>query len=422
MTEKETLSKKVEIVYKALQKKSRWYTGLSIKKYLQQEIFNLQPDFKNHSILAGRWSAYCHYSEIPAFNNLLDKNHINFDSRVIVHPLLPDYLVAELLKKTKNITSLDIEKSTLSINPDLILKKAQEENIDAVILYGFNGLYGNISKTAKLLKPLTIPTIFVVDNFDINSSLLEAFESIELGSVLWSFGDSFWDDQLDTVMEYKLKTHTWFTSWHIETRTLSLLEYHLSESHQLYIQVIEAFLYLLQSKVSNGLGQKIKQLATNKFYLSSEFSSPSEAQQLISAKYNKMFYSAVPDLVFDLQLETPVNYIDYGHAEQVLQSSSEIQIQSKNLYDYFIKQLPIRPKNSLEIPDYLLGQAYLKYTILTTEANHWYQLLSQKGTIIETFPPLHPIFADDKNLVNSQAVVNYGLMIDVISTFRPRLQ
>ena len=92
---KDQLWQKIKITYSYFQRSSGWYTGLDIKKYLRKKIFSLNPDFDNKNISSGRWSSYCHYSSLIAFQNLLDKADLGKGRQVLVYPLLPDYFIQE---------------------------------------------------------------------------------------------------------------------------------------------------------------------------------------------------------------------------------------------------------------------------------------------------------------------------------------
>ncbi|MEI6729009.1 MAG: hypothetical protein WCK98_05190 [bacterium] len=422
MADKQNLKDKLAVVFAALQKPAHWYTGLSIKRYLKQNIFSLLKDeFNNSSITSGRWSAYCHYSEIKAFVNLLDKNEVKFGSNVLVHPLLPDFLIDELIKKEANIITLDVNKSTLNFDPKevesvILTRLNSEKQLDLVVHYGFNGLYENIIESIKIAQEAVVPSLVVIDNYDTNLSLMDLFNTLTLGSVLWSFGDSFLDDQLDSVMDITLQSQPWFISWHLETRTRAILEYHLSQSHDLFEPIIGAFFYLLLDayKKVDFFGNVYK-FAASKVIFKDKFKKPDEALNYIKLNYDKLYESAIPDLVFDLQGKSPERNVDFGLPEFLLNKSGQLQYRAKQLYDFFLEGLNSRESGSLEIPDYYLDKSYLKYFVYTTEADHWYNELKKQSFIVETLPPMHRLLVDNPNLKNAQFATKFGILIDVTS-------
>ena len=422
MADNQVLKDKLGVIYTALQKPGHWYTGLSIKRYLKQQIFSLlKEEFNNSSITSGRWSAYCHYSEIKAFVNLLDKNEVRFGTNVLVHPLLPDFLIDELLKREVNIITLDINKSTLNFDPNEVKSVISsrlntEKQIELIIHYGFNGIYENIIESVKIAQQAVVPSILIIDNYDTNLCMLDLFNVLTLGSVLWSFGDSFWDDQLDAVLDIKLQSQPWFVSWHLETRTRAILEYHLSQSKDLFEPLINAFFYLLlnEYKKQNFLGN-IYQFAASKIIFKDKFKNQQDALNYIKVNYDKLFESAIPDLVFDLQTKAPERTVDFGLPEFLLNKSGQLQYRAKQLYDFFLEGLNSRESGSLEIPDYYLDRSYLKYFVYTTEPDHWYKELKKQNFIVETLPPMHRLLTDNVNLKNAQFVTKFGILIDVTS-------
>lgn len=417
----EKLNTKIKILTESLKRQGAWYTGLSVKRYLRKEIFKLQtPAFSNSAINSGRWSVYCHYFQEKAFINLLDKNEIKFGSSVVIHPLLPENLVDILVKRQVEMIFLDISKTTHNLNKvdliSLIDSRVGNRPVDLVIHYGFNGLYEEIAEIIKLTQSYIIPNLVVIDNFDLNLALLNLFEVITMGGVLWNFGDSFFDDQLNLVSSTPLATQNWFVSWQIENRTKSVLEYHLSDSHKLVLPLIQAYLYLLieETKKYNWTGY-IKSFLSTTFWFKNIFKSNDEAVAALMNGYNKLYEVAVPDLVFDLQAVSPERYKDFGKPEQLIEKSSRLQTRSKDLNDHFLQKLNSREQGSLEIPDYFLDKSYLKYFVYTTETEFWVDNMKFFGFYAEKLPGVHHIIKNSPNLVNANFVAEYGLFVDVWS-------
>ena len=420
MTDKQRIWAKIQVIYKALQKQSSWYTGISIKRFLRKKVFDLQtPKFDNSAINAGRWSAYCHYSQEKALLNLLDKNRIEFGSSVIVHPLLPQNLVDVLLEKEVEIIFLDIDKATLSMRPDEVLQKITSRKnskpVDLIIHYGFNGLYEEVVTMLKSAQQLVVPSILVVDNQDINLSLLDAFEALAFGAFLWNFGDSFFDEQLDLVLDTKLESFPWFVSFQIETRTLSALEYHLSESHQVVLPLVKAYFYLLLDKYREfGVFEKAYFWLADLIWFKDSFKSLNEAQNELKEKYNKFFEtSAVPDLVFDLQSVSPENETVFDTGKELIEKSVKFQTKAKDLYDHFIQNIPKHEEGSLEIPNFFLDRGYTKYFLYTVETKFWQDEMKRFGLFSETLGGVHQLVKEDQGLSNANFVADYGLFVNV---------
>ena len=417
-SDKNRIWKKIELIYKALQKPSSWYTGIPIKRYLRKNILDLQtPKFNNPAINSGRWSAYCHYSQEQALRNLLEKNRIEYGSTVIVHPLLPKNLIDVLLQKEVELIFLDIDKATLSLDPNQIHQKIftrrESKPVDLIIHYGVNGLYEEVCKSLKIAQQSVIPSILVMDDPTINLSLIDAFESLAFGGVIWNFGDSFFDEQLDVVLDTTLESYPWFVSFQIETRTLSVLEYHLSQSHQEALPLIKAYFYLLLDHY-----RKIHWMGKIYFFLyslpwfSGDIDSIPDAQNKLKEKYNNLFEkSAVPDLAFDLQITSPEVETISATSEEIIERSAKYQERAKDLYDYFIKEVPNRPESSLEIPNFFLDRNYTKYFFYTTDPQVWETELKNLG--FETQKPfqIHETVQQNKKLPNANFVVQYGMLV-----------
>jgi hypothetical protein len=350
---------------------------------------------------------------------LLEKNRIEYGSTVVVHPLLPENLVEVLLKKEVEIIFLDIDKATLALNSDQIYQKIQTRKnskpVDLVVHYGVNGLYEEVCKSLKIAQESVISSILVIDNPTVNLSLIDAFESLGFGGVVWNFGDSFFDEQLDLVLDTKLESYPWHISFQIETRTLSVLEYHLSQSHQEVLPLIKAYFYLLLSyyRQFDFMG-RFYFWVSSLFWFSDGFKNEQEAQNQLKEKYNKLFEtSAVPDLAFDLQVISPEVETVYSTSEQIIEKSAKYQAKAKDLYDHFIQKIPSRPEGSLEIPNFFLDRNYTKYFFYTTELEFWQSELQHLGFEGQNLTQIHQIVRDDQGLSNANFVYQYGILVPI---------
>jgi hypothetical protein len=417
MQKKEILLEKIKLLYNSFNKRQGWYTGLAIKKYLKKEVFGLKKDFVNPAIIAGRWSAYCHYSLILSFTNMLHKNAIQEGSLVVVHPLLPAPLIDQLTAMKCKVVSLDIEKNSLAFDPQKLISyirqlRASGTTPDLVIHYGFNGLYESTRDSIKEIQKLAVPSLVVIGNPNLNLSLLDLFESLTLGGVIWDFGDSFLDDHLNEVLDINLQTQNWYVSWSIETRTRSLLEYHLSKSYDVYEEVLEAYFFLLlgEYKKQDWKGILYQYLA-NKYLLKHSFKDTKEAAELVKTKYPELFHAAVPDTIFDLQIKFPEKYPKSDL--ELIYHSSDLQQRAKKLYNYFNQNISARPAGSLEIPDFYLDRTYLKYFVYTTEPKYWQEYLGAMGFKISNLSQIHGTFWQKPALANANFVTKFLISVDL---------
>ncbi len=428
--EKQYLWSKISIIYKSLQKPGSWYTGLAIKKYIQKNIFTLScsntknTGTANTSIHSGRWSAYCHFSRLLAFRNLLDKHHIISGNHVLIHPLLPAPLVDELISRGCILETLDISKNDLGFNQDLLNtyfeEHEEQDNFPQLIIeYGFTGIYKSMLETIKKTYQLAIPTMVVIDNNHINVRLLEIFDEHKLGSVLWFFGDSFLDDHINEVLEETVESQNWHLSWYLETRTRSILEYHLSNSHDVYLPLIKNYVYLLIKKYQKlDIKSFLVPLVAQKLVLKLPSTKPKEVTKQVHDLYDEALDFAVPDLVFELH-ESSQNHhtkssklpIDhYALAD----FSAQVHIKAKSLYDYFARGVATKPQGSLEVPFFYSDRTYLEYFFYTSEKSVWYNELKQKGYTVSGLPESHQFLRDSDNTPNAQFICKYLLSIDLV--------
>lgn len=408
MTEKEILWSKTQLFYNALSKRDKWYTGLSIKRYLRTQVFAYKPEFNNPAITTGRWSAYCHYSLILSFKNLLDKHGLTKGQTVLIHPLLPFDLIQEIQSQGYMIKTLDIEKTTLCFDPEKLKKLLEQEQIDLIIYPISNGLYGVVADQLDIIKQHTIPTLLFVDEPNINFELLNLFEKLTLGSVLWNFGDSFLDEEIQDISGQQFDSQSWYISWFVETRTRSILEYHLSSSQDNFEPIVEALFFLLLEKYKKKDFRALPYFVLAKnFFLKNKFKKTKEAKELLDEKYLTVFESAIPDLIFDLSL---LNKTDESiKAETMVHNSSKSQQKVKALYEFLISQIPSRPEGTLEITDFYLDKTYLRYFFFTTETDYWLRELTSRGFKVSGFNHINPeIIA---NLEQASFISNYGIEV-----------
>jgi hypothetical protein len=372
----------LDLLFRALTHEDQLYTGLSIKRFLKQHIPALNT---NHSIQAGRWSAYCHFHIEGAIANLLDKHRID-GQKVLIHPLTPPAIISELRTRNCTLVSLDISKESWNIPVNQLRISLLKQDYALAILYGRNGLYEEITEAAQLFKQKGIPCLIYIDQKNINPSLIELWSKHNLGSIIWSYGDSFLDDHLNTILPIAVPSKNWIMSWYYEDRTRSVLEYHLQESFKEYITLLAAWYYILiqQKGLKNISG--LKHAALFKFTLPDKFKNIAEAQTVITQQYINIQSLAVPDVIFDMQLAKPVSNpqkdtLDLNHRAQLIQDKA------RKLYNLVTESVAQSPSGSLEVPSYFLNKVYLEYFWYTTEPEYWAFSINQscyQGFVVDT--------------------------------------
>lgn len=426
----ELTKQKLDLVYLALTQKDRWYTGLSIKKYLRRHLFSLQkPEFNNPVIQSGRWSAYYHLDLDAAFDNLLDKNGVEPGQLILVHPLLPGHLIAKLVARNCKLVFTDISPDTWDWQPDQLASYLRLSRVtqapDLVIHYVFNGLYQNTVQNIQKCQELTIPSLVFINNYHINNDLLDVCEALSQGSVLITAPQSFWLNQLSQVArEAKvsetgliddLKRHfpsNSFYSWHIENRTKSILEYHLSQSQGNLLSLIESYLYLLQKiPGQGGLTSRLLNIFNRYLISQNKFKSVDEAWQTLVSTLQSNYHLALPDLVIDLQEIEPLQPV--WPTDEILDNEANIQLQIQNIIQVvnFIQQ---NFGLQASLPNFQLVPNYLYYFMLVDRKPEWIENLNQSGLVVFEMQPPHPLILSKKNLPVAQQIYQNGLIINLV--------
>jgi len=424
INEELVLWRQIQLIYTFLQKPDSWYTGLSIKKFLKKQIFSSHKITNSH-ILSGRWSAYAHFSYLQSFKNLINKFQLEKNAKILIHPLIPENLVEELLKNYQ-VESLDIDKNTLNWNLSDFEKKL-ETHYDLVIFFSFNGLIEEVAKAQEILKQKVVPSFLILDNPSSNHQTVEFLDQFS-GAVLWNFGDFFWPDFVNSVGNLnnlnseilennqtknskkvsfqKLQTQKCYFSWFSENRTRSVLENHLGDSHQKNLKIVESVFYLLVQKWQKFNFRNYFGGMFGGLFLATKIKNSTEALEIITSNWPQSLNLAIPDVVLELQ-ELTQNYSKKNNS----------QIGAQEWQKYFIASIPQRMNGSLEVPSFFLPRQYLSYFIYTTERDFWVNFIlnHQKTTFENTFYnfwQIHPIIKK-MNLVNTNFISQYILILKV---------
>ena len=382
------LWQQIQLIYSFLQKPNSWYTGISVKKWLKKNVLT---SLTNNQILANRWSAYCHFSQIQAFCNLLDKLQLNNGSQILIHPLLPDFLVQILINRGFKITSFDIDKNSLNWKIGDLAETLNSRRIDLVIFYSFNGLVEEISSAFKNLTDKVIPCLVLIDNEKLNQQTLDLFDQMTLGAVLWFGGKDCWTPFLNQTLENKIGLQNWYFSWFLENRTRSILENHLSDSQQINQKVVESFFYLL---VQGWQKQSLTNYFSGLFkgiLLKNKIKDDKEATVILLENWTKSLDLAVCDLVFEMELEIKKSQKRTNYLLNLKNSSGQPKAQSWQ--QYFASSIARRQAGSLQVPVFYTLRHYLCYFVFTTEKTFWQNFLVQNYQLQfdELFFELQPI-------------------------------
>jgi len=401
---------KIKLVYNTLKKPGSWYTGLAIKTFLKKQFFNRLDNFNNKVISAGRWSVYAHFNQELAFQNLLDKHDLLENMSVLVHPLLPANFVDILIQRKLNIISLDIDKNTLNWDNDKLINylrqlRSIDKQPELIIQYSFNGIIDNLIQTASEIQSLTVPNLIFIDQPQLSLNTIKLWESLEFGSVLWSAGSSFLDNQLSSVVKTNLPDKNWYFSWFLEARTKSILEYHLSQSYDYFNPILEAYFYLLLKSYQEKVWWAFFLPYLSKLVTTINFLSVQDAQNLIESSYDNLNYIALPDVIFEIEntISQNVNIIDKDLSEINHISSSF----AKKLYHRISDLLPTLQSGTLEIPDFFIDKNYTEYFFYTTNQDYWNQFCIINNYSSSRFIELHSIFKDKPNLGVTNFIANY---------------
>lgn len=406
--QEQKLWRQIQLIYTFLQKPNSWYTGLSIKKYLKTKIFANK--ITNPQIVSGRWSAYAHFSYSQSFINLINKFQLPKTAKILLHPLTPSFLVDYLVAQNWQIDSLDIDKNNLNWPPDKLEEKLTNA-YDLVIFYSFNGLVEEIDQAQKILKNKVIPSLIILDNSRLNSQTVALVDNFS-GGVLWTAKSNYWPGFLKDLsgLQYALakenQEQNWYFSWFGESRTRSVLENHLSDSHEVNHQIIEAVFYLLVQKWQQYNWRNYLGGFLGGFFLTTKIKNSSQAQKIISELWPQSLELAIPDVVLELQ-----------NLESKAISKPATKTSAQEWQKYFIASLPKRSTGSLEVPSFFIPRQYLSYFVYTTEPQFWidFILTHQKVKLEELFiklPPLHPLIKS-MNLTNTNFVAQYILILKV---------
>jgi len=410
--------KKIRFIYDGLNQQTRWYTGLSIKRYIKSRILSKYSSNVNRSIESGRWSAYCHFDQTKSLENVVSKYSINNSSTIIVHPLTPQALLDVLIKTGATIKTLDINKTTLSFNSTLLQNSIRQMRIknqtpDLVVHYDLNGLYNDISKSLSFCSSIAVPSIVIMDNNILNSEFYEVVANLGLGSMIWYSQENFVDEHLREVIDEDFENYPWYFSIHIEDRVTSSLERHLKQSHTVMRELISDYMVLLSYKNKSNSPVEYFMWQFIKFnYIKKGFGVDNARARLLD-HYAKLNEYAVPDFLFDLESSFPKN--DYLYEYNIEDNDLLMRSRAKQMYDFFSQYLKDNPSAQVEVPSFFLDRSYLGFLFFTTDKNTWENLLDTMGIQYRVMSLNYNSILNQTITPIASFVAAYGILLDLNS-------
>lgn len=408
----------IKLVYSSVQKPDRWYTGIPIKQFLKSNYFQLLSDFNNSAINSGRWSAYNHMSFAPAFRNIIAKYDLDNTSSVLVHPFLQQDAYTIIKSTGTEILTVDIELNSITFDPQKLFSHVRllrsTQNINAVIFEDITGDLSSITAAVKLLNSIHIPSIVILNSSSITQDLLELSQAVQLGSIIWNFGGTFIDDALNSLVDYTFAERESWVSWHIETRTKSILEYHLSASQDIFEEFINIYLLLLIEKNKSidftlGVYFQLYQLLIMDNVYKGQISL---ARERIIELYNNLDDSAIPDIFWTIQH----NKIEAITLSKIQEHDLYVRSYTQQLHKLLIDNLETYLAN-IKIPNVNISinrTALVAYSdVPQIDITEQFQRI-QNDIIIKPRPN-HSVWWNNKiNMKNASQFSQHGYIISII--------
>ena len=417
------ISQQIDTLVKYFDRPERLYTGVFVKRFWREKVFNQKVNFNNYSVTAGRWSAFCHVSQTQSFRNLVTRMMVNGGTNILCHPLLNSDL-AQILTDGYNLTTLDIDRNTLNWDTQKLQifvrsQKAVKKPINLVIISTFNGLAEEITDQIDVLNSLGIPIIMVIENNILTPSVINCLEKIKIGGVVYSYGLGVWENDLNQLLDAeKISMRTnWFLSFMIEAQAGNILDYNLLEKTEQWKKIIQTLLFIIRKKNNKNdwseLNNIIGGLFNGKLSLKSNslYKDLPEAQKNLKSLYVSLNHLPICDLVFEYHLSSQVVKDEATLMLDQTKQIEKLQESSVKWRKYFFVQITNRSQGSLEIPSYFLNRVYASYFVYSTEANFWLSYLSNQGYKAQIGVVIYDGFLNRTNIKNALFVSNYIVTI-----------
>jgi hypothetical protein len=423
--------KKIQVLDKYLNNPSTFYTGLTLKKYIQNNVFTAYNLKLSAGFNSGRFSAYAHNAVLPSFTNLLEKLKLNKENNILVHPLLSADLYSLVERTGATLSTLDVDKNTLNFGTNffkLQLQKSQmsKSKIDTVFFVCYSGLVDEINAQIELCNKQHIKTVVIFPVGAINSQTLTVLENIESGGVIFNGGEDFTFNHLqNVVLDKDLFPRKIIYSLVIEDRISSILEYHLKDSQDVYLQLIDSYYMLLRKKtkavsfqnvlsnimsnlLANDLGEIRKNIAANKIDWE-------VVRKTLITSYAKASKLALPDVLFEIEMIDPTvnkNGGEFSIAKRELHTLENI----KKYNEKFTDLLNTRVQGTIEIPAFYKTKLYTNYFAYSTEPDYiktFFHVELEQQNLHVGFNSSSSIYKlGNNNLPNTKFINDYGVIME----------
>jgi hypothetical protein len=93
---------------------------------------------------------------------------------------------------------------------------------------------------------------------------------------------------------------------------------------------------------------------------------------------------------------------------------SQMQLNSKKLYNFLINQIDSQPEGTMEVPVFYLDQVYLYYHFFSLETEHWNSFFKSRGFVFKIGFETHSIIeASLTSLPNTSLASKFCVQLKV---------
>jgi hypothetical protein len=373
---------------KTLRSDTSWYTGIQIKQYIKEQILVLATSL-NTKIATGQWSAYAHFTVIPALHTHLSKLS-NVEGELYIDPLLPQGIIDSLYNYSLNY--LEIDRYTLA--PIAI------NTITAPILIylqtGNTTAYTQLFQVAKQNKT---PIICIVDTGVITHNIVQILQDIQQGAVLFITNNNCITHYLEQQVQLISDPLPLVVSYFLEPRITASLEYSLGDSKIHYHKFLESLHSAISSRDFSPINWGKQQYTKFLFGIGKTIEPKKTSANLIEA-WGNLLQEAIPDTLFVLAQE-------YWTKQQLHTTNESILTQGySQLHEFFIEQVSHSPQGTLMIPPVSTQEILTRFLFFSTDRQKWLTQLSNQDK--------HAYKLTSKSTTkHAQFCSKYGIVIDL---------
>ena len=216
--------------------------------------------------------------------------------------------------------------------------------------------------------------------------------------VIYKTGPSWFPQIINriTTAEVLIQNEDWYFSWFLEDRIVSSTETHLNLSQQAFAEFLEQTHFLLVQKIKKFRFLEIftEYFANYKLYKNKYNNSKTTINSLnaeIWKNWQNIQKYALPDMVFEVP-EARTSIDQAKMVEKLIFKWSQLQLNTKKLYNYLVQQVEFQPEGTMEIPVFFLDQTYLYYHFFSLNPVYWNNFFTSKGFNFKIGFEIHPIF------------------------------